>query len=96
MSGSIIIRLRTRKLTLLLLVFPVWSLSANDPSEQCLMCGRVETQRGSPAGGRGRLEPSIHGRLSISCVGCHADLESVKDFLHSAEALAKLDLCELP
>ena len=41
------------------------------------------------------FEQSVHGKSGISCVGCHADLESVKDFPH-AEKLVKVELCELP
>ena len=36
-----------------------------------------------------QMEQSIHGRSGLSCVSCHVDLESVKDFPHS-EKLARV------
>ena len=103
MSGRIIVRLRTGKLrltcvrvlgALLLLVFAVRSLSANDPNEQCLMCHEDQSLK-NQAGhslfvNKGSFEQSIHGKSGISCVSCHSDLESVKDFPH-AETLAKVN-----
>src|SRR5678816_3038902 len=103
MSGRIIVRLRTRKLrmtclsalwALLLLVFQVRSLAANDPNEQCLMCHEDQSLK-NQAGhslfvNNVSFEQSIHGKSGISCVSCHSDLESVKDFPH-AETLAKVN-----
>lgn len=70
------------------------SLLAEDPNPQCLMCH--EDQSLKDAAGRSlftsqeRFEQSVHGRSGITCVSCHADLESVKDFPH-AEKLAKVN-----
>jgi len=103
MSGRIITRLRTRKLrmtrvrvlgALLLLVFTVRSLSADDPNEQCLMCHEDQSLK-NQAGhslfvNKVGFEQSVHGKSGIGCVGCHADLESVKDFPH-AEKLVKVN-----
>ena len=105
MSGRIMLRLRTREVrmtcvkvsgALLLLVFPrLRSLSAaDDLNEQCLMCH--EDQSLKDQGGRSvfvkkeLVENSIHGRSGLSCVSCHADLETAKDFPH-AEKLAKVN-----
>ena len=82
--------------TLLLLVLPgLRTLSAaDDPNEQCLMCH--EDQSLKDQAGRSVfvkkdfVENSIHGRSGLSCVSCHADLESAKDFPH-AEKLAKVN-----
>jgi nitrate/TMAO reductase-like tetraheme cytochrome c subunit len=79
---------------LLLSAFPARGLLASDPNEQCLMCH--EDQSLKDQAGRSLfvkkelVENSIHGRSGLSCVSCHADLESVKDFPH-AEKLAKVN-----
>ena len=65
--------------------------AADDPNEQCLMCHEDPALR--DASGRSLsvnkevFEKSIHGRSGISCVGCHNDLEKIKEFPH-AEKLA--------
>lgn len=70
------------------------SLAAeNDLNEQCLQCHEDPSLQ--DAGGRSlsvnkeTFDKSIHGRSGISCVGCHTDLEKVKEFPH-AENLAKV------
>lgn len=70
----------------------VWA--ADDPNQSCLMCHGDSSLK--DAAGRSLfvdqklLDPSIHGTSGLSCVSCHADLESVKDFPH-AEKLAKVN-----
>jgi Cytochrome c3 len=82
--------------SLLLLVFPALRTlsAADDLNEQCMMCH--EDQSLKDQGGRSvfvkkeLVENSVHGRSGLSCVSCHADLESAKDFPH-AEKLAKVN-----
>ncbi len=82
-------------LFLLLLSSAVGSLfAADDVNEQCLMCHEdqsLKNQAGRSLFVKKELvENSVHGRSGVSCVSCHADLESVKDFPH-AEKLAKVN-----
>lgn len=66
----------------------------DDPNEQCYQCHQDEGLK--DASGRSvfvnkeAFNKSIHGRSGLNCVGCHADLEKVKDFPHD-EKLSKVN-----
>ena len=86
---------RVLGLFLLLLSPALGSLfAADDLNEQCLMCHEdqsLKNQAGHSVFVRKELvENSVHGKSGVSCVNCHADLESVKDFPHAAR-LAKVN-----
>jgi hypothetical protein len=69
-------------------------LAAADPNESCMACHEDQNLKDS----NGRIlfvnnrdfKQSIHGRLGITCVNCHRDLENITDFPH-AERLSKVN-----
>ena len=73
--------------------------AADDPNQSCLMCHEDPTLKNAAGHSlfvnQKRLEQSIHGKSGLSCVSCHADLESVKDFPH-AEKLSSLAMRTSP
>jgi len=87
-------RLKVFRPLLVLMLALSRSLSADDLNEQCLMCHEDQSlkyQAGRSLFVKKELvENSVHRKSGVSCVGCHADLESVKDFPH-AEKLAKVN-----
>ena len=65
-----------------------------DSNEQCLMCHGEEGLKDEAGRSlfvpKEQFERSVHGKSSIGCTSCHADLESVRDFPH-LEKLAKVN-----
>jgi hypothetical protein len=80
---------------LLLLMFAALrSLAAGEePNGQCLMCHEDQSLKDQACRSlfvnKESFERSIHATSGISCVNCHVDLKSVKDFPH-LEKLAKV------
>jgi hypothetical protein len=68
-------------------------LAAADPNESCMACHEDQNLKDS----NGRIlfvnnrdfKQSIHGRLGITCVNCHRDLENITDFPHAERSQLK-------
>ena len=68
--------------------------AAEETNDQCLMCHGDQSLKDQAGRSlfvhKENFEQSIHAQSGISCVSCHVDLESVREFPH-AEKLAKVN-----